>query len=66
MASRSLLLRAAEVVAEQARLERESCQIVKPGGPIDWACHDCDPSTCLTKKRYEEMLALENELRAAA
>lgn len=63
MASRRLLLRAARLLAEEAELTKESCQI----GRHDWACADCaDKAICLSRKKHEELQRTAKALRDAA
>lgn len=67
MANKNLLLRAARAIEEEAKLQRESCQIAKPNWrPLEWACSDCNVATCPTKKRYEQLLQLAKDLRAGS
>lgn len=68
MASRRVILNAARLLEEEAELNRESCQITRPGAssPTDWACGDCDLSKCPTKKRYEELAHCARQLRGQA
>lgn len=69
MASRKLLLRAARLLQGEAELQRESCQIQRPGAakPTDWACADCKGSTtCAARRHYVRLSRAAQELRDAA
>lgn len=59
-----LLLHAAALIAEDARLTREACRI----GSQNWACADCDGGgpECDSRRHYEDADATSKKLIAAA
>lgn len=63
MASRRVVLHAAQLLEEEAELTRQSCEIA----PRNWACADCaDKTTCSSRQRYEELARTARQLRGQA
>lgn len=61
--TKRLMLRAAKLLEEEAKVARESCE--GNGGRL-WACSDCDPKTCKAKKTHDRIVETAKALREAA
>lgn len=59
---RSLLVRAARLIEDEAKLGRDSCAV----GEKTWACADCKRHPCPAEKLHGRQLVAVKELRDAA
>lgn len=61
---KSLITRAARLLEEEAKVQRESCENTATGAP--WACQDCNSRTCHARRVFEKLTTTARELRNAA
>jgi hypothetical protein len=65
MGDKVLIIKAAMIIEQEAKLLRQSCQIREDGRLRDWACHDCH-GRCESRRSYDTMRYVARELRQLA
>lgn len=59
---KDLIRKAAAMLAEEARLVRESCMV----GEREWTCEDCGGRHCESRAHWEDLATTADKLLAQA